>query len=101
MPAIIDAGIQIHTYSGDNDFLLNYWGTELVIQNMTWDRKQGFQGKLEKVFWIEGMEMGEWGYEVCITSLFFLSPKFSFFPFPFSLLPPPFLGLGRFILLPL
>ena len=36
MPAILDAGISIHIYSGDRDFLFNHIGTELIIQNMTW-----------------------------------------------------------------
>ena len=36
MPAILDAGVSIHLYSGNFDFLLNHIGTELTIQNMTW-----------------------------------------------------------------
>lgn len=36
MPAILDAGVSIHLYSGDRDFLFNHIGTELMIQNMTW-----------------------------------------------------------------
>lgn len=36
MPAILDAGVSIHIYSGDRDFLFNHIGTELTIQNMTW-----------------------------------------------------------------
>lgn len=36
MPAILDAGVSIHVYSGDRDFLFNHIGTELTIQNMTW-----------------------------------------------------------------
>ena len=36
MPAIVDAGVSIHIYSGDRDFLFNHIGTELMIQNMTW-----------------------------------------------------------------
>ena len=36
LPAFLEAGISIHIYSGDRDFLLNHIGTELVIQNMTW-----------------------------------------------------------------
>lgn len=36
MPAILDAGVSIHLYSGNFDFLFNHIGTELLIQNMTW-----------------------------------------------------------------
>jgi carboxypeptidase D len=36
MPAILEAGVSIHIYSGDHDFLFNHIGTELMIQNMTW-----------------------------------------------------------------
>lgn len=36
IPSILEAGIPVHLYSGDYDLLFNHWGTELVIQNMTW-----------------------------------------------------------------
>lgn len=36
LPAILEARILVHIYSGNRDFLLNHIGTELVIQNMTW-----------------------------------------------------------------
>ncbi|KAL8915655.1 MAG: hypothetical protein Q9172_006797 [Xanthocarpia lactea] len=36
LPEILEKGIKVHIYSGDLDMLLNHWGTELVVQNMTW-----------------------------------------------------------------
>ncbi len=36
LPEILGKGIKVHIYSGDLDMLLNHWGTELVVQNMTW-----------------------------------------------------------------
>lgn len=36
LPEILEKGIPVHIYSGDRDFLLNHWGTELVVGNMSW-----------------------------------------------------------------
>lgn len=36
MPAILKQGLPVHIYSGDWDFLLNHWGSEMAVQNMTW-----------------------------------------------------------------
>ncbi|KAL8751205.1 MAG: hypothetical protein Q9199_006581 [Rusavskia elegans] len=36
LPEILGQGVKVHVYSGDLDALLNHWGTELVVQNMTW-----------------------------------------------------------------
>ncbi|KAK4694013.1 hypothetical protein P7C71_g3488, partial [Lecanoromycetidae sp. Uapishka_2] len=45
IPAILEAGIEAHFYSGDDDLFLNHFGTELSIQNMTWCGLQGLQKK--------------------------------------------------------
>ncbi|KAA6410377.1 MAG: serine carboxypeptidase [Lasallia pustulata] len=63
IPSILEAGIPIHLYSGDYDLLLNHIGTELVIQNMTWCGKQGFQSPPDKNFTVDGQVAGNWGYE--------------------------------------
>ncbi|RAL09011.1 putative serine carboxypeptidase [Aspergillus homomorphus CBS 101889] len=34
--------LALHIYAGDSDFLLNHYGIELVLQNMTWRGAQGF-----------------------------------------------------------
>ncbi|RAH74304.1 putative serine carboxypeptidase [Aspergillus aculeatinus CBS 121060] len=34
--------IALHVYAGDSDFLLNHYGIELALQNMTWHGGQGF-----------------------------------------------------------
>lgn len=36
LPGLLAKGVKVHVYSGDWDLLLNHWGTELVLQNMTW-----------------------------------------------------------------
>ncbi|KAI4266561.1 MAG: hypothetical protein L6R38_008668 [Xanthoria sp. 2 TBL-2021] len=36
LPEILGRGVKVHVYSGNLDALLNHWGTELVVQNMTW-----------------------------------------------------------------
>jgi len=36
LPDLLERGLCVHVYSGDQDFLLNHIGTELIIQNMTW-----------------------------------------------------------------
>lgn len=64
MPALLAANISIHIYSGDYDFLLNHYGTELAIQNMTWGGKQGLQSKPNRAFMVDGVNMGNWGCEV-------------------------------------
>jgi len=64
IPAILAANISIHIYSGDYDFFLNHYGTELAIQNMTWGGKQGLQVKPDNPFTVNGNNMGNWGCEV-------------------------------------
>ncbi|PYI34880.1 putative serine carboxypeptidase [Aspergillus indologenus CBS 114.80] len=34
--------IALHVYAGDSDFLLNHYGIELALQNMTWRGGRGF-----------------------------------------------------------
>ncbi|KAL2055521.1 hypothetical protein ABVK25_004329 [Lepraria finkii] len=63
-PAILEAGIGIHIYSGDYDFLPNHLGTELAIQNMTWCGKQGLQAAPNNTFLVDGKNLGNWGAEV-------------------------------------
>jgi carboxypeptidase D len=36
LPDLLDRGLRVHLYSGDQDMLLSHVGAELVIQNMTW-----------------------------------------------------------------
>ncbi|KAL8670154.1 MAG: hypothetical protein Q9168_005287 [Polycauliona sp. 1 TL-2023] len=49
LPKLLDQGVKVHIYSGDLDGLLNHWGTELVVQNMTWYvRSFSFSQRLEK-----------------------------------------------------
>lgn len=97
MPTILEQGLPVHIYSGDWDFLLNHWGSEVAVQNMTWwvlagfpssfgmweidevDRggKQGFQQKPDKPFIVNGTKAGIWGCEVRL-------------PFCFPFKPPPY-----------
>lgn len=64
IPAILEAGFGVHIYSGDDDLLLNHFGTELSIQNMTWCGHQGLQSQPNKEFVVNGQGMGNWGAEV-------------------------------------
>ncbi|KAL8635823.1 MAG: hypothetical protein Q9228_006726 [Teloschistes exilis] len=36
LPELLARGLKVHLYSGDLDILLNHFGLELVLQNMTW-----------------------------------------------------------------
>ena len=64
LPRIAAAGIDIHIYQGELDILLNHFGTELVLQNMTWSGQQGFLRK-PATMWLdkEGKRAGVWGEE--------------------------------------
>ncbi|KAL8770326.1 MAG: hypothetical protein Q9209_003962 [Squamulea sp. 1 TL-2023] len=63
LPEILERGVKVHVYSGDRDFLLNHWGTELVVQNMTWNGKQGLQHPPNHEWKINGTCVANWGYE--------------------------------------
>jgi carboxypeptidase D len=58
LPSLLSQGIKVHIYEGAYDMLVNHKGTELVIQNMTWNGAQGFQKRPDRAF-----EGGRWGYE--------------------------------------
>lgn len=64
--------IPIHVFSGANDMLLNHVGTELVLQNMTWNGARGFSRKPDRAFYVDnaaptndegGLQAGTWGEE--------------------------------------
>ncbi|KAI9874851.1 MAG: hypothetical protein M1830_009184 [Pleopsidium flavum] len=63
LPYLLNRGLCVHVYSGDQDFLLNHIGTELIIQNMTWNGKQGFQHPPNNSFLVDGKYAGNWGRE--------------------------------------
>ncbi|MCJ1364715.1 hypothetical protein MMC16_003831 [Acarospora aff. strigata] len=63
LPALLNRGIPVHLYSGELDMLLNHVGTELVIQNMTWNGKQGFDHPPNNSFIVNGRYAGNWGRE--------------------------------------
>jgi len=59
LPSILNNGsIAVHVYSGECDFLLNYFGTEFMLQNMTWNGAQGFAEKPSKVFYSDDARPG-------------------------------------------
>ncbi|KAL8685323.1 MAG: hypothetical protein Q9224_005862, partial [Gallowayella concinna] len=35
LPEVLEEGVKVHIWSGDLDALVNHWGTEVVVQNMT------------------------------------------------------------------
>ncbi|KAL8745359.1 MAG: hypothetical protein Q9184_007885 [Pyrenodesmia sp. 2 TL-2023] len=63
LPELLAKGVRVHVYSGDWDLLLNHWGTELVLQNMTWNNQQGFQSPPNHTFIVNGTHVANWGYE--------------------------------------
>ncbi|KAJ3394010.1 Cell death protease [Entophlyctis sp. JEL0112] len=62
LPQLIDAGIRILMYSGDLDLVMDYFGIELVLSNLTWAGSTGFQqnptnwiidGDVAGLYWCE------------------------------------------------
>ncbi|KAE8353897.1 Alpha/Beta hydrolase protein [Aspergillus coremiiformis] len=45
--------ISLHIYSGEHDMLVNHFGTELCLQNMTWNGAQGFSQKPSRLFFAD------------------------------------------------
>lgn len=45
IPSLLASGVRVNLWSGTLDFILNPIGTELSIQNMTWNGAQGFKQK--------------------------------------------------------
>lgn len=68
MLAILEAGVPIHIYAGDNDYFLNHLGARLAIQNMTWKGLQGLQEEPGQPFLVNGTIMGNWGSEVNLAA---------------------------------
>ncbi|KAL6236112.1 hypothetical protein BDW75DRAFT_123136 [Aspergillus navahoensis] len=42
--------ISLHIYFGEYDMLLNHYGAELILQNMTWNGAQGFSSPMTRPF---------------------------------------------------
>ncbi|MCJ1390106.1 hypothetical protein MMC18_002964 [Xylographa bjoerkii] len=63
IPSLLEQNITVHIYSGDYDIILPHIGTELVIQNMTWNGLQGLQCPPDRLFYSNGVLAGNWGYE--------------------------------------
>lgn len=54
LPSMVTThNLSLHVYSGENDLLLNHFGTELVLQNMTWSGARGFAQKPSRVFYVD------------------------------------------------
>ncbi|OJJ87043.1 putative serine carboxypeptidase [Aspergillus glaucus CBS 516.65] len=82
-PILANGSTAVHVYSGENDFLLNHFGTELVLQNMTWNGAQGFAEEPSKVFYSDDARpddgkksedksvVGTWGEERGLSYHFF------------------------------
>lgn len=43
LPGLIEAGVQITLFSGDQDLICNHLGTEAMINNMEWSGGKGFE----------------------------------------------------------
>lgn len=44
--------VHLHIYSGENDLLINHFGSELAIQNLTWRGTQGWSHKPDQNFYV-------------------------------------------------
>ncbi len=52
LPTLITShNISLHLYWGEYDILLNHFGAELVLQNMTWHGAQGFSSPITRPFY--------------------------------------------------
>lgn len=52
LPTLITShNISLHLYWGEYDILLNHFGAELVLQNMTWHGAQGFSSPITRLFY--------------------------------------------------
>lgn len=75
LPSLVtNHNLSLHIYNGKWDMLLNHLGTELSIQNMTWNGAQGFQKRPVQRFFVDdakprtsngsrGIVAGIWGVE--------------------------------------
>ncbi|KAF9887849.1 hypothetical protein FE257_009509 [Aspergillus nanangensis] len=53
LPSLVTThNISLHVYAGENDMLVNHIGTELVLQNMTWNGGRGFSRGPRRVFFV-------------------------------------------------
>ncbi|KAL3485961.1 Alpha/Beta hydrolase protein [Aspergillus germanicus] len=52
LPTLVTShNISLHIYFGDYDMLLNHYGAELALQNMTWHGVQGFSQPINRPFY--------------------------------------------------
>ena len=54
LPSLVtEHNISLHLYSGEWDMLINHFGAELSLQNMTWRGGQGFAKKPNQLFYAD------------------------------------------------
>ncbi|KAL8704924.1 MAG: hypothetical protein Q9201_001919 [Fulgogasparrea decipioides] len=63
LPELLGRGVKVHVYSGGLDAVLNHRGTELVLQNMTWNGHQGLQHPPSHPYVLAGIHVADWGFE--------------------------------------
>jgi carboxypeptidase D len=64
IPSLLASGVKVNLWSGTLDYILDPTGTELSIQNMTWNGAQGFHQRPDrKWFDSEHGYAGLWGAE--------------------------------------
>ncbi|KAL4921248.1 Alpha/Beta hydrolase protein [Aspergillus aurantiobrunneus] len=52
LPTLVTShNISLHVYFGEYDMLLNHYGAELTLQNMTWNGAQGFSSPINRPFY--------------------------------------------------
>jgi carboxypeptidase D len=64
IPSLLASDVKVNLWSGTLDYILNPIGTELSIQNMTWNGAQGFCDKPDRK-WFDSQHgyAGTWGAE--------------------------------------
>lgn len=64
IPSLLASDVRVNLWSGSLDYVLNPIGTQLSIQNMTWNGLQGFHDKPDREWFdVEHGYAGVWGAE--------------------------------------
>jgi carboxypeptidase D len=50
LPTLAGQGVEILIYSGDSDFICNYYGAQYLVGNLTWNGETGFINALKQPF---------------------------------------------------
>ncbi|KAF8314741.1 alpha/beta-hydrolase [Clavulina sp. PMI_390] len=61
VPKILERGVEVMFFNGDQDLICNYVGTENMIAALEWDGQTGFNTSIAPLKWsVNGTAAGEW-----------------------------------------